>query len=133
MAICTLYASKVCRFQVFYVGLPGANCSIFGCHTSRNKKYQGISIFKVPVVKDESNTSWRGRLIHVITKDRVINASLRKQSMSVTCTYAKNITLLINLFNVSIIISFLLFYACNCPNLMSSVFTSQPNAAILGQ
>ena len=61
------------------MGMPGANCSIYGCHTSRNKKYKGIAIFKVPSAKDEFNTSWRRRLIHVVTKDRVIDESLRKQ------------------------------------------------------
>ena len=57
--------------------MPGANCSIFGCPTSR--KCKGIAIFKVPTGDDEYNTRWREKIVHIITKDRVIYASLKRQ------------------------------------------------------
>ena len=75
----TVYIGKCIDFKAIFVGMPGANCSIYGCHTCRSKKYKGIAIFKVPAAKDDFNTTWRGRLIHAITKDRVIDESLRKQ------------------------------------------------------
>lgn len=57
--------------------MPGANCSIFGCSTSR--RTTGISIFCIPQGNDEYNTSWRQKLIAVITKDRVVDNKLRTQ------------------------------------------------------
>ena len=57
--------------------MPGANCSNFGCTTSRYKK--GVAVLKVPGGDDEYNTSWRGKLVHVVTKDRVITPGLRNQ------------------------------------------------------
>ena len=59
--------------------MPGANCSIYGCTVSRRQKYQGISLFKVPGGKNEFDTAWRSKLVNIITKDRVIDAALRKQ------------------------------------------------------
>ena len=57
--------------------MPGANCSILNCNTSR--KHKGISIFKVPSEDDDFNKQWRENLVKIITKDRVIDASLRGQ------------------------------------------------------
>jgi hypothetical protein len=57
--------------------MPGANCSIFGCSTSRKNK--GISIFCVPTGDDAYNTRWREKLFNIITKDRVIDKSLKSQ------------------------------------------------------
>ena len=57
--------------------MPGANCSIFGCNVSRSKS--GIAIFKIPSGDDDYNTKWREKLIHIITKDRVIDHALKKQ------------------------------------------------------
>ena len=59
--------------------MPGANCSIFGCLVSRRQKYKGVSLFKVPSGKTEFDAKWRKQLIAVITKDRVIDSSLRDQ------------------------------------------------------
>ena len=57
--------------------MPGANCAIFGCNTSRIHK--GISIFKVPKSVDDYSKKWRENVISVITRDRVIDQSLRRQ------------------------------------------------------
>ena len=55
----------------------GANCSIYGCHTSR--KNSTCAIFKIPAGDGEYETKWRKDLINVITKDRVVDSSLRSQ------------------------------------------------------
>jgi len=57
--------------------MPGANCSIFGCSTSRKSK--GIAIFRVPTGDDEYSTQWRKKIVDIVTKDREIDASLRSQ------------------------------------------------------
>ena len=59
--------------------MPGANCPIFGCGVSRKPKYQGIGIFKIPPSAEKNNQSWRKALLHVLTRDRVVDASFRKQ------------------------------------------------------
>ena len=57
--------------------MPGENCAIYGCSTSR--RHEGISIFKVPKANNDVNKSWGDELINIITKDRVIDAPLRKR------------------------------------------------------
>ena len=63
--------------------MSGVNCSIQGCHVSRRFKYRGVSIkvYTLPshqVIQFE--TAWRNKkLIDVVTKDRVIDSSLREQ------------------------------------------------------
>ena len=67
--------------------MPGANCSIFGCGMSRKPKYEGIGIFKIPPSHEKKKTttttknkeSWRKASLHVVTRDRVVDASSRKQ------------------------------------------------------
>ena len=57
--------------------MPGANCSIFGCTTSRYTK--GLAVLKVPGGDDEYNKSWREKLVNIVTKDRVVTPGLREQ------------------------------------------------------
>ena len=57
--------------------MPGANCSIFGCSSSRYTP--DIAIFGLPQGDDDYNVEWRKNLVHIMTKDRVINQSLKKQ------------------------------------------------------
>ena len=57
--------------------MPGANCSVYGCTTSRYSK--GVAIFSVPRGEDEFNSNWRTKLEYVVTKDRVITKELREQ------------------------------------------------------
>ena len=57
--------------------MPGANCSIYGCSTSR--RYIEISIFKIPSPNSESNKNWRRELLKIVTKDRVVDENLQRQ------------------------------------------------------
>lgn len=57
--------------------MPGENCAIFGCSTSR--RHKDISIFKVPLPNSDFNKTWGEKLINIITKDRVIDKQLRKR------------------------------------------------------
>ena len=57
--------------------MPGANCSIYGCGTSR--KHVGVGIFRIPAETDELSKKTRKAWISIITKDRVVDDSLRRQ------------------------------------------------------
>ena len=56
--------------------MPGANCSVFGCGTCRNQKE--FSIFKLPSAKDDYHTKWRNDILHVISRDRVIDSNFKR-------------------------------------------------------
>ena len=60
--------------------MVGANCSIFGCSSSRRKS--GVAIFKVPQEDDEWSPNWRKSIISVVTKDRVVDKALRERIMN---------------------------------------------------
>ena len=64
----------VCKY--FDLSMPGANCAIFGCSTSRKHK---ISIFRVPTKDDEWSKEWRRKIVAVITRDRVVDSNLKRQ------------------------------------------------------
>jgi hypothetical protein len=57
--------------------MPGANCSIYGCGTSR--KHAGISIFRNPAKDDDLSTKTREAWVRLVTRDREIDSSLQKQ------------------------------------------------------
>ena len=57
--------------------MPGANCSIVGCNTSR--KTTGISIFALPKGEDELSRKTREEWLRQITRNRVIDQDLRRQ------------------------------------------------------
>ena len=57
--------------------MPGANCSIYGCGTSR--QHTGISIFRIPAKDDDLSTKTREAWVRIVTRDREIDSSLRKQ------------------------------------------------------
>ena len=59
--------------------MPGENCAIFGCPTSR--RHTNISIFKVPVPNTEVNKKWGCELINIITKDKQVDAQLKNKSI----------------------------------------------------
>ena len=77
--------------------MVGANCSIFGCSSSRRKS--GVAIFKVPQGEgdDEWSSNWRTGTISVVTKDRVIDKVLWERIMKKIFSSVKNIILKINL------------------------------------
>ena len=60
--------------------MPGENCAIVGCSTSR--RHKGISIFKVPLPNNEFNKKWNRDLINIITKDRQVDEPLKKRIAS---------------------------------------------------
>ena len=58
--------------------MTGANCSVYNCTV--NRKVKGASIFKIPAKSDDlKRNKWRSDLISVVTRDRVVDAVLRKQ------------------------------------------------------
>ncbi len=57
--------------------MPGANCSVFGCGSSR--QHVGIGIFLIPSGEDEISKRTREAWLKVITKGRVIDTSLQRQ------------------------------------------------------
>ena len=57
--------------------MPAANCSIFGCSTSW--RHSGISIFKIPSGEDDVSRKTREQWVNQITRNRVIDADLRRQ------------------------------------------------------
>ena len=69
--------SKLFCFEWPFTVMPGANCSIFGCSTSR-KKF-GISIFKLPSGEDDLSKKTREEWVNQITRNCVIDADLRRQ------------------------------------------------------
>ena len=48
--------------------MPGENCAVFGCGSSRRKKV--IGIWKLPKAKDESYAKWRDEWLGEIKKTR---------------------------------------------------------------
>ena len=69
--------SKLFCFVWPFTVMPGANCSIFGCSTSRRKS--GISICKLPSGEDDLSKKTREQWLNQITRNRVIDSDLRRQ------------------------------------------------------
>ena len=57
--------------------MPGDNFSIPGCSTSRGTP--GVALLGMPKNDDEYNVNWRKNIIDMITKIRVVGASLKRQ------------------------------------------------------
>ena len=57
--------------------MPGDNCAVFGCGSSRRTK--GIGIWKLPAAKDEPHKKWRDVWLSEITKTREIDHEFRKR------------------------------------------------------
>jgi len=57
--------------------MPGDNCAVFGCGTSRKTK--GIGIWKLPLAKDEAHKKWREAWLGEITKTRVMDPIFRER------------------------------------------------------
>ena len=75
--------------------MVGANCSVFGCSSSRRKS--GVPIFKLMQGDDEWSSNWRKSIISVDTKDRVIDKALRERITKKIFSSVKNLILKINL------------------------------------
>ena len=74
--------------------MVGANCSIFGCSSSRRKS--GVAIFKVPQGDNEWSSDWRKSIISVVTKDLVIDKAPRERIMKKISSSVKSIILKIS-------------------------------------
>ena len=62
--------------------MPGVNCAIVGCGTSRRTK--GIGIFKLPAAKNDKYKRWREEWLSEITKTRVIDKAFREKILNDT-------------------------------------------------
>ena len=56
--------------------MPGANCAVFGCPTSR--KHQ-ITIIKLPTANNEEYRKWRNDILNIITSDREMTPKFKEQ------------------------------------------------------
>ena len=75
--------------------MVGANCSIFGFSSSKRKS--GVANFKVPQGDDKWSSNRRKSIISIVTKDRIIDKTLRERIMKKVFSSVKNIILKINL------------------------------------
>ena len=57
--------------------MVGSNFSVYGCSNSRDKT-KGLGIFRIPTKDDEYSKNWHNALVHIITKERVVDDQLRK-------------------------------------------------------
>ena len=57
--------------------MPGDNCAIPSCSTSRATL--GVALLGMPKNDDEYNVNWRKNIVDMITKIRVVDASLKRQ------------------------------------------------------
>ena len=57
--------------------MPGSNCALPGCTTSRYKIHNGISIFKVTNRKGEYYAKWRKDILAVLLKYREVDENLK--------------------------------------------------------
>ena len=57
--------------------MPGDNCAVFGCRSSRREKR--IGIWKLPAAKDEEHKKWREDCLREITKMQEIDQDFRKR------------------------------------------------------
>ncbi len=68
--------------------MPGANCSISGCNTSR--KNTGVNILALPKGEDELSCKTREEWVKQITRNRVIDQDLRWQIVARTLHICEN-------------------------------------------
>ena len=70
--------------------MPGDNCAVLGCETSR--RTEGVGIFKLPALKNEEYKTWRAQWLSELTKTRVIDTDFRSQVDNDRFTLAKYIS-----------------------------------------
>ena len=49
--------------------MPGENCSVYGCSTSR--RHKGVPIWKLPTASSPFNAKWRADLLCKVTKEKI--------------------------------------------------------------
>lgn len=57
--------------------MPGDNCSVFGCGSSRKTK--GIGIWKLPAPRNAEYKKWRELWLNELTKTRVVDKDFKRQ------------------------------------------------------
>ena len=57
--------------------MPGDNCGIPGCSTFRATP--GLVLLGMPKNSDEYDVNWRKNIVDMITKIRLVDASLKRQ------------------------------------------------------
>ena len=57
--------------------MPGDNCSVYNCGTSRREK--GIGIFKLPNRKTGPYQEWRAAWLNELSKNRETDKDFRRQ------------------------------------------------------
>ena len=68
--------------RVFSKRMPGVNCAVVGCGTSRRTK--GIGIFKLHAAKNDEYKKWREEWLSEITKTRVNDKAFREKILNNT-------------------------------------------------
>ena len=63
--------------SVIKFDMPGVNCAIPRCSTSRATT--GVAFLGIPKDNDEYNVNWRKNIVDMITKIRVVDASLKRK------------------------------------------------------
>ena len=71
--------------------MPGSNCVIVNCATSRYHKE--ISSFKLLTPKDKFGKKWRRDMLDIITRDRETDANLNRQTEKDTVHICENIVI----------------------------------------
>lgn len=57
--------------------MPGDNCAVFGCGTSRRTK--GIGIWKLPCPRNAEYKKWREEWLNELKKTREVDRAFQKQ------------------------------------------------------
>ena len=63
-----------------------SNCAFPGCSVQRIDKYKGVSIFTVSKRKDDFYTTWRKKLLDVLSLYRVIDSTFRRKIIECEAT-----------------------------------------------
>ena len=71
--------------------MPGDNCAIPGCCTSRATL--SVALLGMPKNDDEYNVNWRKNIVNMITKIRVVDAGLKRQIERSLYIFVKSIIL----------------------------------------
>lgn len=77
-SVILLFLLKYCLYvSINEEGMPGDNCSVFGCGSSRKTK--GIGIWKLPAPRNAEYKKWRELWLNELTKTRVVDKDFKRQ------------------------------------------------------
>ena len=68
--------------------MPEDNCAIPSC--SNSGATPGVALFGMPKNDDEYNVNWRKNIVSMITKIRVVDASLQRQIERISLHFCEN-------------------------------------------